>query len=370
MYNIVVVGSGLSGAVVAREFAEANYKVFVIEKRDHIGGNVYDEIRHGIRISKYGPHFFHTNDANVWDYVNKFSEWIPWEHKVLAHIQEDQFVSVPVNQNTIRKLFDVSIQNETDMIQFLDNEKVPIQNVVSCEDYGLSTVGKRIYDTLFRGYTTKQWGKSPSEIDRSVLARLPIRFNNDDRYFTDTFQALPKFGYTHFVNSILNHPNIQVETSCDYFSVDQCFRNVEKTFFTGRIDKYFGSHGLDALEYRSLKFEEEIHVLDNPEKTILPASVVTFPNINVPWTRITEYKHLWNQKADKSILVKEYSCSEGEPYYPVPTKRNMDLYQKYVQLSETYAKNTYFLGRLAGYKYYNMDQAIYHALEISRNEIK
>lgn len=361
---IIIVGSGLSGATLAYLYAtKCNKEVLVIEKREHIGGNCYDYIDElGILCSKYGPHFFHTNSEKVWDFVNKFANWIPWEHRVLSKIDE-QLVPVPVNIETVNKIFNTNINSVNEMNIWLEKNTGQIQNPLNSEESCINRVGNTLYEKIFRDYTVKQWDMSAKELDSSVLNRIPVRNNFDDRYFTDKYQALPENGYTEFIKNMINHPNIKVLLNTDFFKVKSDYSNYEKIFYTGPIDSYFKDSGLDKLEYRTVIFEEETIDADYYQ----PVSQVNYPSLQYPFTRITEYKRVLNKNKPIGItkIVKEYSRGVGEPYYPIPNKRNEDLYNQYKKLAEKEEinSNVYFVGRLATYKYFNMDQAILSAIE-------
>jgi UDP-galactopyranose mutase len=361
--KILVVGAGLSGSVIARDMAEKGNDVLVIEKRDHIAGNCFDYIDEdtGILMNKYGAHLFHTNSEIVWKYVNRFSEWIRWEHEVLSYV-EGKFVPMPVNITTVNQLCNTAIQTSVEMDTWLDSVQIK-KDIKNSEDIALSRVGEDLYNKLFKPYTIKQWNKDPSELDPTVLARIPVRNSFDTRYFSDKYQALPKNGYTKFVEEILNHPNINVKVSTDFFDISR--EGYDHIIFTGPIDRYFESSGLPKLEYRSIRFD--IQKLKN-YGYFQPNSVVNYPETNVDFTRIIEYKHFYNQKADCTVIVREFTTDEGEPYYPVPNKQNLELYEKY----RTLALNepmVHFVGRLASYKYFNMDDAILNALSFISNEL-
>ena len=356
--KILVVGAGLSGATIAREMAEKGYQVDVIEKRDHIAGNCYDYINNiGILMNKYGPHLFHTKHERVWAYVNRFSEWVPYKHRVLGCIDGIYF-PIPVNINTVNILCNQEIKNEEEMKTWLSANTIKCDLPTNSKDVGLSRVGHHLYEKIFKGYTFKQWDKFPEELAPSVLERIPVRENYDPYYFSDKYQALPKQGYTAMVANMLDHPNISVKLGVPYDKkVNALYWRV---FYTGPIDAYFAESGYDKLEYRSLRFEEETL---NIEK-FNPIGQVNYPSLDQPYTRIIEYKHFLDQYIPgKTTIVKEYSTAVGEPYYPVPTPRNQELYKLYQQLAQG-EENVCFVGRLATYKYYNMDEAILAALEI------
>lgn len=365
-FNYIVVGAGLSGSVIAERIASIlNKKVLVIDKRDHIGGNCYDYIdkKTNIRVSKYGAHIFHTNHQKVIDYIKKFSNWINYEHKVVAYT-DNKFVPVPVNITTVNRLIGTNIINEDQMNEWLNKNQIKYKNITNSEEMAKSLVGEILYEKLFKNYTYKQWNKFPNLLDKSVLARIPVRNNFDDRYFSDKYQFLPEKGYTNFISNILNHPNITVMLNCDFFTHD-IFKSFDKnnfiTIFTGPIDNFFPD--LPKLEYRSINFYVEY--MENIDY-FQPAAVVNYPNLNVEYTRIVEYKHFLNQKSKDTIIVKETTTDTGEPFYPVPSQRNIELYELYKQLAAQ-EKNVYFIGRLANYKYFNMDEAILNSLNFFDN---
>jgi UDP-galactopyranose mutase len=367
-HNFLVVGAGLSGAVMARRAAEKGKRVLVVEKRDHIAGNCYDFVdENGLRLCQYGPHFFHTKSERVWDYVQQFAEWVPWEHRVCAYIKEySKYVPVPVNITTVNDLFGAGIQDEAGMQTWLEGEQVPCPAPTNSREVALSRVGQRLYDLIFRGYSLKQWERDPVDLDASVLARIPVRTNYDDRYFTDPHQGIPKEGYTDMVGRILDHPNIETRVGVDFFAEGHSLANFEKMFYTGPIDRFYAHAGMDPLEYRSVRFEWETREVETPDTLLYPRSQTNFPSTDYPHTRITEYKHILNQRPKDerrvTVLATEYSVSGGDPYYPVPNDRNRDLFLRYKALAEQ-EKSVVFVGRLASYKYFNMDEAISAALE-------
>lgn len=366
MNTYLIVGCGLSGAVLAERIASIlQCKVTIIEKRDHIGGNCYDYIdkETGILMNKYGAHLFHTNNKQVWDYINTFDKWIRWEHKVLTYT-DDKFVSIPVNITTINELCDQSLQNESDVNEWLSKNQVKYDTITNSEEMAKSRIGTVLYDKLIKDYTYKQWNKYPNELDKSVLERIPIRANFDTRYFSDKYQALPQKGYTHFFTKLLENPNIEVMLNTDYVEHIKDHK-YDTVIFTGPIDSYF--NGLEKLEYRSIDFN--IEVLKNMNY-YQPNSVVNYPSNNVPYTRIVEYKHFLNQKSKDTVIVSEKTNDSGEPFYPIPNKKNLELYEKYKVLAkQEEIKNVYFVGRLANYKYFNMDETILNSLELFRNVI-
>jgi UDP-galactopyranose mutase len=359
--DIVIIGAGISGAVLAERYAKIGKKVLIIEKRDHIAGNCYDYIdENGILVSKYGAHLFHTNEEDVWQYINQFCEFYPFEHKVIAKV-DGQLVPIPVNITTVNKLFGTNITTEAEMKQWLDENRLPIDTPKDGREAALNKVGQVLYEKMFRHYTKKQWDKYPEELDASVLDRIPVRSNYDDRYFSDKYQALPVGGYTKLFEGILNHPNIEVLLNTDYFDVKDEVTGYDKLFYTGPVDRYFEfKHSLtEKLEYRSINFVSETVDAEFYQEN----SVVNYPGEEVGFTRIIEYKHFGNQKSDKTTIVKEFTTDEGDPYYPVPNPKNQQIYEKYKAEADALV-DVYFVGRLANYKYFNMDQAFKNALEL------
>ena len=368
----LIVGCGLSGATVAERIASClNEKVIIIDKRPHIGGNCYDYIEENtkIRINKYGAHLFHTNNKKVWEYVNKFSEWVRWEHKVISNV-DNKFVSIPVNITTVNELCGENLQTTEEMDEWLKKNQIKYDKIENSEQMAKSRIGEELYNKLVKNYTFKQWNKYPEELDPSVLARIPIRNNFDTRYFSDKYQALPKNGYTSFIRNMINHKNIISLVNTSYEDLKNNYpsymKDIKYTIFTGPIDEYFKDSKLEKLEYRSIDFSKYIYRNTN---FFQPNSVVNYPNTE-DFTRIVEYKHFLNQKSKDTIIVTEKTKDIGEPYYPVPNKKNLELYEKYKQLAIDEEKNNvYFLGRLANYKYFNMDAAIDNALNFFNTKL-
>lgn len=356
-FDIVIIGAGISGSVLAQKYATSGKSVLIIEKRDHIAGNCFDYIdENGILTSKYGAHLFHTNDEGVWDYVNQFSEWYKWEHKVIARV-DDKTVPIPVNITTVNTIFKTHFKHEYEMKEWLEENRIPFENPANGEEAVLNKVGKVLYKKMFKHYTKKQWDKYPEELHASVLERIPVRYNHDDRYFSDVHQALPRGGYTKMFESILDHPNIQVLLNTDYFEVKDQLGEFEKLFYTGPIDRFFEFK--EKLEYRSINFVTE-HL---DKEYFQENSVVNYPGEEVDYTRIVEYKHFGNQQSAKTSIVKEYTVDHGEPYYPVPNDKNQEIYAKYKEKADELT-DVHFVGRLANYKYFNMDQAFRNALDL------
>ena len=309
-YDVLIVGCGLSGVVMAERFAnELNKKVLIIEKRNHVGGNVYDYIdpETNILMNKYGAHLFHTNNERVWKYINQFDKWERWDHQVLGHV-DNKLVNIPVNVNTVNVLCGEHLKSEEEMKIWLSANQIKYDVIDNSEKMGKSRVGNVLYEKIFKDYTFKQWDKYPEELDASVLARIPIRSNFDNRYFDDKYQVLPQNGYTSFIQKILNNKNITVLLNTDYFDfINTNAKNVFDTIiYTGPIDTFYKDKELDKLEYRSIDFVIETHKNMNFFQT---NSVINYPETNVPYTRIVEYKHFLNQKSNDTVIVKEYTSS-------------------------------------------------------------
>ena len=356
MFDYLIVGAGFAGSVIAERLAtQAGKKVLVIDKRNHIGGNAYDHYNsEGILVHRYGPHIFHTNSKEIFEYLGQFTAWRPYEHQVLASV-DGKLVPIPINLNTINELYGLQL-NSSQVDQFLEEKAEKKERISTSEDVVVSKVGRELYEKFFRGYTRKQWDLDPSELDASVTARIPTRNNRDNRYFTDTFQAMPLHGYTRMFENMLSHPNIKVMLNTDYKEV-QDFIPFREMIYTGPIDYYF-DYRFGKLPYRSLDFHFETHDKEQYQQ----AATVNYPN-NHLYTRITEFKYLTGQKNDKTTIVFEYPKAEGDPYYPVPRPENAELYKKYQLLAEPLS-HVHFIGRLATYKYYNMDQVVGQALTL------
>jgi len=358
--DILIVGAGLTGAVMAEQFAtKLNKKVLIIDQRDHIGGNCYDYIdeESGILVNKYGAHIFHTNDEGVWNYVNKFSNWLRYDHKVVASVN-GRTVPVPVNMETINILSGEALTTSDEVNEWLQRQQIHFENPKNSEEISLSRVGRTLYDMLFKPYTIKQWGVDPKELDPSVMARIPVRTDNDPRYFSDKFQGIPEKGYTSLFKRILDHPNITVKLNTEFNP--ECF-TYKQLIFTGRIDSYFKNCGLPELKYRSLRFEIERFKNVGYMQSHF---VINTPSSEVPSTRSIEYKHLPYPKTSNTILIKEYPSDEGDPYYPIPSPETQRIYKMYQELADNESvKGVHFVGRLANYKYFNMDQAVRNALD-------
>ena len=353
--DIVVVGAGFSGSVVAERLASAGLKILVLDKRPHIGGNAFDtRDAHGVLMHPYGPHIFHTNSQRVAEYLSRFTQWRLYEHHVLAKVRE-QFLPIPINIDTVNGLYGLNL-DETTIQAFYDRVREPREQIRTSEDVVMNAVGRDLYEKFFRGYTKKQWGLDPSELSASVAARVPTRTNHDARYFTDGFQNMPLHGFTSMFRTMLDHPNISVELGVDFFSVRPLLRGAH-IVFTGPIDAYF-DHRFGKLPYRSLRFEHE-HLAG--VERFQPVGTVNYPN-DFDFTRITEFKHLTGQQHSGTSIVREYPQAEGDPYYPIPRPENELLLKRYHALAAK-EPGVSFVGRLAQYRYYNMDQCVGAALK-------
>ncbi|HXG82538.1 MAG TPA: UDP-galactopyranose mutase [Pyrinomonadaceae bacterium] len=354
MFDYLIVGAGFAGSVLAERLANGSgKKVLICDKRPHIAGNAFDHYNDdGILIHKYGPHIFHTNSKDVFDYLSEFTEWRSYEHRVLASV-DGMLLPIPINLDTINKLYGLNL-TAFEVEDFLASLAEPCEQIKTSEDVVVSKVGRELYEKFFRNYTRKQWGLDPSELDASVTARVPTRTTRDDRYFTDSYQAMPKHGYTRMFEKMLDNPNIKIMLNCDYeeISKDIPFREL---IYTGPIDAFF-NYRYGKLPYRSLEFKHETHDTEQFQT----APVVNYPNEQA-FTRVTEFKYLTGQEHKKTSVVYEFPQAEGDPYYPVPRKENADLYAKYKTLADA-RSDVRFVGRLATYRYYNMDQIVAQAL--------
>jgi len=354
MFDYLVVGAGFAGSVLAERLAAgSDKKVLICDKRPHIGGNAYDHYNDaGILVHKYGPHIFHTNSREVFEYLSRFTEWRPYQHRVRASV-DGQIVPMPINLDTINALYGLNLTS-FEVEEFFKSVAESRAEIRTSEDVVVSKVGRELYEKFFRNYTRKQWGLDPSELDASVTSRVPTRTNRDDRYFTDTYQAMPLHGYTRMFEKMLDHPNIKILLNCDYRDVEKDIP-FRKMIYTGPVDTFF-DYCYGKLPYRSLEFKHETH-----DATVFQsAPVINYPNDQL-YTRVTEFKYLTGQEHAKSSVVYEFPKAEGDPYYPVPRKENGDLYVKYKALADA-TPDVHFVGRLATYKYYNMDQIVAQAL--------
>jgi UDP-galactopyranose mutase len=356
MFDFLIVGAGFAGSVMAERLAgQLNKKVLIIDKRNHIGGNTYDHYDNdGLLVHKYGPHLFHTNSREIFDYLGQFTTWRSYEHRVLASV-DGMLVPIPINLNTINQLYGLQLSsNQVD--EFLRTKAEMKAQIITSEDVVISKVGRELYEKFFKGYTKKQWGLDPSELDASVAARIPVRNNRDNRYFTDTYQAMPLLGYTRMFENMLSHPNIKIMLNTDYKEIEKMIPHKEM-IFTGPVDYYF-DYCYGKLPYRSIEFRFETLETERHQIT----GTINYPNEH-PYTRSTEFKFITGQKHPKTTVVYEHPQKEGDPYYPVPRPENSELYKRYQTLALG-LKNVYFTGRLATYKYYNMDQVVAQSLTL------
>ncbi|SAK84217.1 UDP-galactopyranose mutase [Caballeronia catudaia] len=356
-FDYLVVGAGFAGAVLAERLAAGLGKtVLIIDRRDHIGGNAYDEFdAAGIRIHRYGPHIFHTNAQRIVDYLSKFTEWRPYEHRVKAHV-DGMLVPIPINLTTLNVLYGLHMTS-VEARAFLAERAEALPDVLTSEDVVVSAVGRELYEKFFQGYTRKQWGMDPSQLDKSVTSRVPTRTDTDDRYFADTFQCMPAEGYEPMFRAMLSHPAITVRLNTDFREArnDFLFKHI---IYSGPIDEYFDFR-FGKLPYRSLRFVHE--TLDLPQ--LQPVAVVNYPDENVKYTRITEYKHMTGQCHPRTSISFEYPSATGDPFYPIPCSDNQALYKRYEALAQQTPGIT-FVGRLGTYRYYNMDQVVGQALAV------
>jgi UDP-galactopyranose mutase len=357
MFDYMIVGAGFAGSVLAERLAAgSDKKVVVVDKRPHIGGNAYDcHDENGLLIHKYGPHIFHTNSKDVFDYLSRFTEWRQYQHRVLASV-DGMLVPIPINLDTVNSLYGLSL-NSQELTEFFAERAERTESVKTSEDVIVGKVGRELYEKFFRNYTRKQWGLDPSELSAQVTARVPVRTNRDDRYFTDTYQAMPRNGYTRMFERMLAHPNIKILLNCDYREVRSIIAHRE-LIYTGPVDSYFDFR-FGKLPYRSLEFKFETLNKERHQKV----AVYNYPN-DYAYTRVTEFKHLTGQEHQKTSLVYEYPVSDnGDPYYPIPQPQNAALYQKYEALADQ-TSGVHFAGRLGTYRYYNMDQVVAQALSL------
>lgn len=354
VFDYLIVGAGFAGSVLAERLAsQLHQSVLLCDKRPHIGGNAYDRYDDaGILIHQYGPHIFHTASAKIFDYLSRFSSFRPYEHRVLAAV-DGKLVPFPINLNTLEQLYDRSF-TAAEADAFFKARAEHVAHARTSEEVVVGKIGRELYEKLFRNYTRKQWGRDPSALDASVAARVPARTNRDDRYFTDEFQAMPAHGYTKLFENMLSHDNIRLALGADYRDVvkDVSYRHL---IYTGPIDAFF-DYRYGPLLYRSLEFR--FQTLDREQ--LLPVAVVNYPNEHA-YTRVTEFKHLTGQQHPKTTVVYEYPRGEGDPYYPVPSPETAEMYRKYKELADA-TRGVHFVGRLATYKYYNMDQVVGQAL--------
>jgi UDP-galactopyranose mutase len=356
MFDYLIVGAGFAGSVLAERLAsQLGKKILIADTRSHIGGNAYDCYNDdGILIHKYGPHIFHTNSRDVFEYLSQFTQWRSYEHRVLASV-DGQLVPIPINLDTVNRLYGLNLTS-FQLEDFFASVAEPKEYIRTSEDVVVSKVGRELYEKFFRNYTRKQWDMDPSELDKSVTARVATRTNRDNRYFTDTYQAMPLQGFTRMFEKMLSHPNIKVMLNTDYREILDVIP-YDKMIYTGPIDLFF-DYRYGKLPYRSLEFKHE--TINTPVHQ--PVAVVNYPNEHL-YTRVTEFKYLTGQEHSKTGIVYEFPRAEGDPYYPVPRSENAELYKKYKALADA-TPEVHFVGRLATYKYYNMDQVVAQALMV------
>ena len=358
MFDWLIVGAGFAGSVLAERLAEQRgEKVLIIDRRNHIGGNAYDfHNEAGLLIHQYGPHIFHTNSEAIFNYLSRFTTWRPYEHRVLGNV-DGKLVPIPINLDTINTLYGLNLTSE-ELPEWFAARAEKVDEIRTSEDVVVSVVGRELYEKFFQGYTRKQWGLDPSQLDKSITARVPIRTNRDDRYFTDSFQYMPAHGYTRMFEKMLDHPNIAVMLGADYRSIAKMIPH-KRVIFTGPIDEYFG-YRYGRLPYRSLRFDHATL----PQENFQPVGTVNYPQTE-DFTRITEYKHLTGQQHPMTAITREYPSAEGDPYYPILHAESAALFKRYETLAAA-TPDVWFVGRLATFRYYNMDQVVGQALSTFR----
>ena len=325
-YDYLIVGAGFAGSVLAERLASQHgARILLVDRRPHVGGNAYDEPNEaGILYHKYGPHIFHTNSEQVVDYLSQFTSWRPYEHRVRAYVR-GQLVPIPINRTTLNLLFDANLETDEDAAAYLAARAEPVDEITTSQDVVVNAVGRELYELFFRGYTRKQWGLDPSDLDKQVTSRIPTRTNTDDRYFADTFQAMPLEGYTKMFERMLDHPLIDKRLGTDFRDLkEEADGLADHIIYTGPIDEYFDFR-FGRLPYRSLKFDHQ--TLEREQ--FQPVAVVNYPSEDVPFTRISEYKHLTGQQSPVTTVTYEYPSAEGDPYYPIPRPENQELFKRY-----------------------------------------
>ncbi len=359
-YDYLIVGAGFAGSVLAERLASQHgARILLVDRRPHIGGNAYDEQNDaGILYHRYGPHIFHTNSQQIVDYLSQFTEWRDYEHRVLAEVRGKQ-VPIPINRTTLNALFDLDLKSDDEAAAYLASRAERVEDIQTSEDVVINAVGRELYELFFRGYTRKQWALDPSELDKSVTARIPTRTNADDRYFADSFQAMPSDGCTAMFERMLANPLIERRLGTDYREVRDRVA-FDHLIFTGPIDEYF-DFSFGKLPYRSLKFDH----LTVEKEYFQAVGTVNYPSEDVPYTRISEYKYLTGQQSPRTTVTYEYPSAEGDPYYPIPRPENQALFKRYEALGDA-TEGVTFVGRLATYRYYNMDQIVGQALAAFR----
>ena len=363
-YDYLIVGSGLFGAVFAWEASRREKKCLVIDKRDHIGGNIYCEEIEGIQVHKYGAHIFHTSNKKIWEYINQFAEFNNYINSPVA-VYKDELYNLPFNMNTFSKMWNIKTPAEAKEIINRQIADLNIKEPANLEEQALSLVGRDVYEKLIKGYTQKQWGRPCTELPAFIIKRLPLRFIYDNNYFNDRYQGIPEGGYTKIIEKMLAQSEVLLNT--DYFSFIKENRDIaDKTVYTGMLDEYFG-YSLGHLEYRTVRFETEVLDMENYQGN----AVVNYTDGDVPYTRIIEHKHFEFGKQEKTVISREYSSEWEpgiEPYYPINDDRNNELSDRYRELAKNEAQ-VIFGGRLGNYKYYDMDKVIEEALKTVEEEL-
>ncbi len=364
-YDYLIVGSGLFGSIFAYEANKVGKKCLVIDKRSHIGGNIYTETVEGINVHKYGAHIFHTNNKEVWDYIQQFAEFNRYTNSPVA-VYKNEIYNLPFNMNTFNKLWGVVTPEEAKNKIEEEKSRININEPKNLEEQAISLVGQTIYEKLIKGYTEKQWGKPCKELPSFIIKRLPVRFIYDNNYFNDNYQGIPIGGYTKIIEKMLK--DIDLNLNCDFFDNREKFENIaNKIIYTGPIDAFY-NYKYGNLEYRSLRFETELLDKENYQGN----AVVNYTEFKIPYTRIIEHKHFENTSFEKTVITREYPDSwdiNKEPYYPINNEKNNELYEKYLKLSKE-DNTVVFGGRLGQYKYYDMDKIIAEALELVKKELK
>jgi UDP-galactopyranose mutase len=362
-FDYVIVGCGLFGAVFARLMAEAGRSALLVDRRNHIGGNCFTREIEGIQVHEYGPHIFHTSNARVWNFVNRFAEFHRYTHRTVVN-HKNKLYSFPINLMTCHQLWGVTSPQEA--AARIERERVPCESPKNCEEWMLAQVGRELYETFIQGYTAKQWNRDPKDLPASIVRRIPIRLTYNDRYFDDTYEGIPIGGYTRLFENLLDHRLIEIESDVDYFAHVQELQNAgTRLVFTGKIDEFY-DYRFGRLEYRSLRFEHETVSGDFQGNAI-----VNYTDRNVPYTRITEHKHFEGKSSlPKSVITREYPQDYTEsrvPYYPIRDEKNTAIYEKYRSLGRD--EKVIFGGRLATYQYYDMHQVIAQALVTAEREL-
>ena len=357
-YDYLIVGAGFAGSVMAERIAsQLNKKVLVVEKRNHIAGNAYDEYdEHGILVHRYGPHIFHSNSKDVFDYLSQFTEWIPYEHKVLAKLGNELY-PIPINRLTINKLYNLNLKTDEEVKEYFNSVREKRFPILNSEDIIVNQLGVDLFEKFFKHYTKKQWNLEAKQLSPSVCGRIPVRTNDDCRYFTDRYQFMPKDGYTKMFEKILNHKNIEVTLNTDYKSILDSIK-FDKMIYTGPID-YFFDYKYGKLPYRSIKFQFNNYQKEKMQET----AVYNYVGNEKEFTRVTEYKYLTFQKNNSTTLSFEYPLLEGEPFYPILNEVNKKQYSLYKNELKK-IESVLFCGRLAEYQYYNMDQVVANTLNL------